>query len=185
MFKLSFILPFVAPCFMPSFLHSSIILYLLFLHFFMNLPFRCYSPYVLVVRFSFYFVGPIRVFRLFPHIYIFAHFSIFPVFPIVPHFSIVSHLFPLFPPFLTFSRFQTHVEVGSFSKEPAFDLFARVGRRGASRSTVFWARKGVPPSMLPKSHDLHKELCWEILRNSEGHSFGVWGRFFEGDFDLK
>ena len=32
--------------------------------------------------------------------------------------------------FKPFSRFKAHVEVGSSSKEPAFDLFARVGRRG-------------------------------------------------------
>ena len=66
----------------------------------------------------------------------------------LPHFSL---FFSLFDRFLAFSRFRAHVEVGSSSKEPAFDLFARVGRRGASRSTVFGPGKGSPLYFAKKS----------------------------------
>ena len=106
-----------------------------------------------------------------------SFFLIFSSFFII--FTFLSIVVRFFYFCLAFFKVSGHVEVGSSSKEPAFDLFARVGRRGL-RDRLFYCFLGperCPPSMLPKSHDLHKELCWEILRNSEGHSFGVWGRF--------
>ena len=67
--------------------------------------------------------------------------------------SFPSPFFPFFYLFFTlfyFSRFRAHVDVGSSSKEPAFDLFARVGRRGASR-LFFGPGKGSPLYVAKKS----------------------------------
>ena len=68
-----------------------------------------------------------------------------------PHVYILSHCFPLFLPFFSLFKVSGHVEVGSSSKDPAFDLFARVGRRGASRSIVFGPGKGSPLYVAKKS----------------------------------
>ena len=70
-----------------------------------------------------------------------------PFFPL-PHFSAFS---TSFSPFFAFRGFRGPRR----SRIPlrgsqVFDLFARVGRRGASRSTVFWARRGVPPLCCQK-----------------------------------
>ena len=61
-----------------------------------------------------------------------------------PFFSF-SHVFRFFYLFFyPLSKFQSHVEVGSSSKEPAFDLFARVGRRGGSKIEVEGLKIDVP-----------------------------------------
>ena len=143
---------------------------------------------------------------------------LFPMFPICSSFFLIfpfsQILFLFFYLFLTFSRFQATSKSDPLRRSQVFDLFARVGRRGLRDRLFFGPGKGSPlyvakkswltQFVSEKSHDLHKEMCWEILRNSEGHSYGVWGRFLreilssnnywgrfdpqlliEGDFNLK
>ena len=67
-----------------------------------------------------------------------------------PQFFNVFAFVPLFPPFFSLFNVSGHVEVGSSSKEPAFDLFARVGRRGLRDRLFFGPGKGVPPLCCQK-----------------------------------
>ena len=71
--------------------------------------------------------------------------------PLFFPFPIFPRLFYLFFTLFYFSRFRAHVEVGSSSREPAFDLFARVGRRGLRDRLFFWPGKGSPLYVAKKS----------------------------------
>ena len=69
-----------------------------------------------------------------------------------------SSIFPRFLPLFSFFKVSGHVEVGSSSKEPAFDLFARVGRKGGVEIDVegleidvLLNKKRTPPKKGPKT----------------------------------
>ena len=90
--------------------------------------------------------GGRRFFHLFyPFSYFFSFSSFF------HSFQFLHILLRFFHRFLAFSRFQTHVEVGSSSKEPAFDLFARVGRSGLRDRVFLGPERGPPLNVAKKS----------------------------------
>ena len=92
--------------------------------------------------------------------------------------------FPLFPPFFNLFKVSGHVEVGSSSKEPAFDLFARVGRRGL-RDRVFLGPERGPPLYVAKKSWLTQGVVLGNPSKFGGSQFWSLGPAFEGDFNLK
>jgi hypothetical protein len=97
-----------------------------------------------------------------------------------------------FDGFLKFLAVVRHVEVGSSPKEPDFDLFARVGRRGGDPTFLLdwrmmilevWATPGAPET-LPNVLRRSRRTCGRVS-GAPGADSGPNPRIFDFYFGLK